>query len=317
MALTQVTSGLISSVSNTAISGLITSAQIASVANTQITGVMTASQIATVANTQVTGVFTAAQGGTGVTSSTGSGSVVLSTSPTLVTPILGIATATSINKLTLTAPATSATLTLANGSSLITSGAFSQTLTATAATAVTLPTSGTLISSSTALPDAVTGTPSSTTYLRGDGTWATVAAQTYPGAGIAVSTGSAWTTSLTAPSGTIVGTTDTQTLTNKTLTGYTETVYALATSGSIALNPANGTIQTCALAGNPTFTDSLSSGQSLILMLTNGASYTVTYPTITWVSSTGNVAPTLTASSTLVFWKVSTTLYGAYIGSYV
>lgn len=41
---------------------------------------------------------------------------------------------------------------------------------------------------------------------------------TYPGAGIAVSTGSAWGTSLTAPSGTIVGTTDSQTLTNKTVT---------------------------------------------------------------------------------------------------
>ena len=61
MALTQVTSGLISSVSNTAISGLITSAQIASVANTQITGVMTASQIATVANTQITGTITSSQ----------------------------------------------------------------------------------------------------------------------------------------------------------------------------------------------------------------------------------------------------------------
>jgi len=65
-------------------------------------------------------------------------------------------------------------LTLANGSTLATSGAFSQTLTATATTAVTLPTSGTIMSSVTALSGAVTGTPSSTTYLRGDATWATV-----------------------------------------------------------------------------------------------------------------------------------------------
>jgi hypothetical protein len=66
------------------------------------------------------------------------------------------------------------TLTLAGN--LTTAGAYAQTLTATATTSVTLPTSGTLISSSTALPGAVTGTPSSTTYLRGDGTWATVTA---------------------------------------------------------------------------------------------------------------------------------------------
>jgi hypothetical protein len=116
--------------------------------------------------------------------------------------------------------------------------------------------------------------------------------------------------------------TGTQTLTNKTLNaavlndGYTEEVFALGTSGSLALNPSNGSIQTCALTGNPTFTDSLAAGQSIVLMLTNGASYTVTYPTITWVTAAGNAAPTLTAADTLVFWKVSTTLYGAYVGSY-
>lgn len=75
---------------------------------------------------------------------TGSGNVVFATSPTLVTPVLGVATATSINKVAITAPATSATLTLADGSSLVTSGANSITLTSTGATNVTLPTTGTL-----------------------------------------------------------------------------------------------------------------------------------------------------------------------------
>lgn len=96
-----------------------------------------------------------------------------------------------------------------------------------------------------------------------------------------------------------------------------ETTYTLGTSGSLALNPANGSIQTSVLTGNPTFTDSLEAGQTLVLMLENGASYTVTFPTMTWVTSGGNAAPTLTAKDTIVFWKISTTLYGAYVGSYV
>jgi hypothetical protein len=61
--------------------------------------------------------------------------------------------------------------TITLGGNLTTSGAFATTLTSTAATNVTLPTSGTVISSATALPGAVTGTPSSSNYLRGDGTW--------------------------------------------------------------------------------------------------------------------------------------------------
>lgn len=101
---------------------------------------------------------------------------------------------------------------------------------------------------------------------------------------------------------------------NLTLAAYTETVYTLGTSGSLALNPANGTVQSCAASGTITFTDSLSSGQSISLLLTNGSSYTINYPTITWVSSSGNVAPTLSSNNTLVFWKISTTLYGALVG---
>jgi hypothetical protein len=95
-----------------------------------------------------------------------------------------------------------------------------------------------------------------------------------------------------------------------------ETVFTLGTTGTIALDPANGSIQSSTLTGDPTFTDSLEAGQTIVLMLNGGASYTVTWPTVTWVTSAGDTAPTLTANDTLVFWKVSTTLYGAYVGSY-
>jgi len=95
-----------------------------------------------------------------------------------------------------------------------------------------------------------------------------------------------------------------------------ETVYTLATTGSIALDPANGSIQTKALGANTTFTESLDAGQTVILMITGGDTYTITWPTITWVTSAGNTAPTQTASDVYVVWKVSTTLYGAYVGSY-
>ena len=110
--------------------------------------------------------------------------------------------------------------------------------------------------------------------------------------------------------------TGSETLTNKTLTGYTETVYTLATSGSINLNPANGSVQSCAAAGVITFVDALSAGQSIVLMLANGSSYSITWPTVTWVSSSGNVAPTLSAGNTVVFWKVGGTLYAAHVGKY-
>jgi len=109
----------------------------------------------------------------------------------------------------------------------------------------------------------------------------------------------------------LVTATSTDTFTNKTIR---DTVYAL--SGT-AFDATNGAVQTKTLAANTTFTDSLNSGDAIVLQLEAGASYTVTWPTMTWVTSGGNVAPTLTAKDTLVFWKVSSVLYGAYTGSYV
>lgn len=110
-----------------------------------LTGNITGNAATVTTNSNLTGPITSTGNTTAVASQTGTGSkFVMDTAPTLVTPVLGDATATSLNKLTITAPTTSATLTLANGCTLATAGAFSQTLTATAATNVTLPTTGTL-----------------------------------------------------------------------------------------------------------------------------------------------------------------------------
>lgn len=88
---------------------------------------------------------TSAQVASIITDETGSGALVFANSPTLVTPVLGVATATSINKVTITAPGTGATLTLANNSVFRTIGNDVVTLTSTADTNLTLPESGFLM----------------------------------------------------------------------------------------------------------------------------------------------------------------------------
>lgn len=98
-----------------------------------------------------------------------------------------------------------------------------------------------------------------------------------------------------------------------TATNVQETVYSLT---GTEIDPTNGGIQTKTLSGATTFTEVLSSGESVVLMIDGGDANAVTWPTITWVTSAGNAAPTLTANDTIVLWKVSTTLYGAYTGSY-
>ena len=91
-----------------------------------------------------------------------------------------------------------------------------------------------------------------------------------------------------------------------------ETVYALTGTD---IDPNNGTTQTKTITTDTTFTESLVSGESVSLHLTAASSYTVTWPTITWITGTGNSAPTLTAADTIVLFKIDTTLYGVWIGS--
>ena len=93
-----------------------------------------------------------------------------------------------------------------------------------------------------------------------------------------------------------------------------ETVYAL--SGTTpALNPTNGTIQTWTLSASSSPTDSLVAGESLTLMIDDGTSYAITWPSVTWKTG-GGTAPTLNATgfTAIQLWKINSTLYGARVG---
>ena len=119
---------------------------------------------------------------------------------------------------------------------------------------------------------------------------------TYPGAGIANSTGSAWGTSYTTSgTGTVVALATGATLVTPTGTGIKETQVAISAS---AIDLTLGNYFTKTISGTTTFTisNTASSGtvNSFILDLTNGGSATVTWWTgVKWA---GGTAPTLTSS---------------------
>ncbi len=94
----------------------------------------------------------------------------------------------------------------------------------------------------------------------------------------------------------------------------TETVFAITDASSVALDPINGMIQTWTLGANRTATDSLTTGQSMLLIITASSSnYTLTWPTMKW---SGGSAPTLGGANptAIELFKVGSQLYGATVG---
>jgi hypothetical protein len=135
--------------------------------------------------------------------------------------------------------------------------------------------------------------------------------------------------SSSAPSGTIVGTTDTQTLTNKTLTNptvnnYTEGVVAIGTvTTSNTLSLTNGTVQTATLTASTacTFTmPTATAGKSFILILKQAASTGGGSATFTGVKFNVLGAPTVTTTAgkmdIFTFVADGTNWYGSYSQGY-
>lgn len=97
-----------------------------------------------------------------------------------------------------------------------------------------------------------------------------------------------------------------------------ETVFALTDAASIAINPANGSIQTLTLAGTArTLTYSaMQDGQAVTLMINDGTNGTITTWNATFVNNSAN-PPTLSTSAytVVVVWKVASVVYAAVVGN--
>ncbi len=190
---------------------------------------------------------------------------------------------------------------------------------ASAATQVTLATAQATAAAGSASVAGATLWVSGTTYALGDARYSPINLQTYrrsvAGAGTTDPSldPTNWTLAVEGPT-TLVG----KTLQAATFTdGYTEEVFAV-TGTTPALSPTNGSIQTWTLSANSTPTaGTFADGQSLTLMVDDGAARTITWTSlaVTWKTG-GGTAPTLNTSgfTAIQLWKIGGVIYGARVG---
>ena len=266
-----------------------------------------------------TGTGTVAQAPT-LTSSTGTGSVVLATSPTLTTPTLGAATATSINKMAITAPASSSTLAVADGKTFSVSNTI--TLAGTDSTTITLPsTTGTVPLNNQTFYIGTTSVAinRTTANLALTGISSVAFPGSTSGTATVQATATAGTPTLSLPitTGTLIGTGDSATVTNTMLANSSfyigttsivlgrvsasQSLTGITSIDGYAAGIAGGTIgqilyqsaanTTVFLSGNTTTTPNF--------VTSTGTGSAAQAPTLTSSTGTGNVVlatnPTITA----------------------